>query len=85
MAKLSIVMLATNISRECSFSAIKKVKSYLHMTMSRERLNNLMILPVHHDYTDSINLKDVANDFVSKSDSRSLVFELRIIIIIRIC
>ena len=49
------------------------------MTMSREQLNNLMILHVHHDYTDSINLKDVANDFVSKSDSRSLVFELLII------
>ncbi len=74
IAKLILVMPATNSSSECSFSAMKRVKSYLRSTMTQDRLNNLMILHVHQEYTDSINLTEVANDFVSRSDRRSQVF-----------
>ena len=74
LAKLIIVMPATNSSSERSFSAMRRVKSYLRSTMSQERLNNLMILHVHQDYTDTINLIDVANDFVCKSERRSQLF-----------
>ena len=48
LAKLIIVMPATNSSSERSFSAMRHVKSYLRSTLSQERLNNLMILHVHH-------------------------------------
>ena len=39
-----------------------RVKSYL---MKQERLNNLMI---HKEHTDELDLKQVANDFVSNSE-----------------
>ena len=39
-----------------------RVKSYLRGTMKQEMLNNLMI---HKEHTDELNLKQVANDFVS--------------------
>ncbi len=74
IAKLILVMPATNSSSERSFSAMKRVKSYLRSTMTQDRFNNLMILHVHQEYTDSINLTEVANDFVSRSDRRSQVF-----------
>ena len=50
---------------EWPFSALRRLKTYLRSTMSQERLNSLMILHVHKDYTDNMALSDVANYFIS--------------------
>ena len=43
--------------------------------MTQSRLNSIMLLHVHKDLTDQINLIDVANNFVdNKLDLRSTVF-----------
>ena len=42
--------------------------------MSQEKLNNLIVLYVHKEYTDSIKLYDIGNDFVSKIERRTQVF-----------
>ena len=44
--KLVLVMAATNTTSERSFSALHRVKNYLSSTMSKQRLNNLMMLHV---------------------------------------
>ena len=49
---LILVMPATNATSERSFSALRRVKTYLRSTMTQKRLNNLMILLVHKDRTD---------------------------------
>ena len=72
--QLIMVMPATNATSERSFSALRRVKSYLRSTMGQERLNNLMVLHVHSNRTDSLNLVNVANDFVKDSDQRVHVF-----------
>ena len=72
--KLITVMPATNASSERSFSAMRRVKSYLRSTMTQERLNHLMMLHIHKDITDSIDLSDVANDFVRNCEHRSNIF-----------
>ena len=41
----------TNSTSERSFSAMRRVKSYLRSTMTQERMNNLMILNVHKELT----------------------------------
>ena len=38
--------------------------------MSQERLNNLMILHVHNELTDTLDLVHVANEFVRTKESR---------------
>ena len=38
--------------------------------MGQERLNSLMVLHVHKDLTDKLNLKDVANEFVAVAECR---------------
>ena len=38
--------------------------------MGQERLNHLMILHAHKSRTDKLNVIDIANDFVSKSERR---------------
>ena len=62
---LILVMPATNASSECSFSALRRVKTYLRSTMSQPRLNSLMVLHVHKELTDQLNFLDVANEFVA--------------------
>ncbi len=72
--KLILIMPATNASSERSFSALRRVKSYLRNTMGQERLNHLMVLHVHRDITDSLDMISVANEFVADSEHRSQIF-----------
>ena len=74
LAKLVIVSPATNAVSERSFSALKRLKSYLRSTTGDNRLNHLMVLHVHQDKTDRLDLKKVANEFVGNNDNRKRVF-----------
>ena len=42
--------------------------------MKQLRLNNIMILHLHKDRTDDLNLTEVANEFVSVKEQRKAVF-----------
>ncbi len=55
---VDLVMPATNATSERSFSALQHIKDYLRATMKQERLNHLLVLYVHKELTDSLNLKD---------------------------
>ena len=72
--KFILVMPATIATSERSFSALRRVKTHLRSTMSQEQLNHLMLLHVHNDATDALNLCTVANDFVSAKESRVSIF-----------
>ena len=72
--QLLLVMPSTNATSERSFSALRRVKTYLRSTMSQERLNHLLVLHVHKDYTDSLDMLQVANSFVSDSEHRLRIF-----------
>ena len=72
--RLVLVMPATNATSERSFSALRRVKSYLRSTMRQDRLNHLMILHVHKELTDALDLKEVGNDFVCGSEHRLRLF-----------
>lgn len=74
LAKLIQVMPATNATSERSFSALRRVKCYLRTTMTQNRLNSLMLLHVHKDRTDALDLHGVVNDFVSVRERRHSVF-----------
>ena len=65
---------ASDACSERSFSAMRRLKTYLHSTMGQSRLNHLMILHVHKELTDNLNLIDVANEFVTSNESRLHVF-----------
>ena len=70
MAKLILVAAATNATSERSFSAMRRVKTYLRSTMGQVRTNNIMVLHVHRERTDNIDLVKVANEFVEGCDTR---------------
>ena len=56
LASLILVMPATNAVSERSFSALRRLKSYLRATMhmTQTRLNNVLVLHVHKNLTDQL-------------------------------
>ena len=63
LIKLLLVMPAANATSERSFSALQRVKTYLRSSMGQMRLNNLMVLHVLKDLTDSLDFRSVGNEF----------------------
>ena len=73
--KVLLILPASSGSAEPGFSALKRVKTYLRNTMSQERLNHVMIMNIHKEIAmEKLDLKEVANEFVSKHDGRKADF-----------
>ena len=50
-----------------SFSALRRIMTYLRSSMTDKRLNNLTI---HKDITDTLNLSEIAEEFISFREER---------------
>ena len=75
LAKLILVMPASNAASERSFSTMRKIKNYLRNTMGQVRFNNLMILNIYKEELDALDLTDIAREFVQrKKDYRYKIF-----------
>ncbi len=74
LIKLILVMPATNATSERSFSALRRVKTYLRATMTQQRLNHLMLMHVHKERLDAIDLKIIANEFCATREYRLRIF-----------
>ena len=72
LLKLILVMPATNAVSERSFSAMRRLKTYLRTNMSMARLNNLMVLHVHKPRTDSLDVIEIANSFADTEHRQSI-------------
>nr|GEV97733.1 hypothetical protein [Tanacetum cinerariifolium] len=64
----------TMASAERSFSKSKLLKSYLHSTMSQERLNGLALIAIENDI-ESVKYDDLINNFASKNARRIALFK----------
>ena len=71
LVSLILVMPVTNATSERSFSALRRVKTFLRTTMTQLRLNNLF---VHSNLTDKINLVELGNEFIRSSEHRQTLF-----------
>ena len=68
VVKCVLLMPATNFVSEMSASALRRINTYLHSTMTQSRLNNVMIIHIHKDLTDSFNHLQVVNEFSSGNE-----------------
>ena len=69
LVKLILVVPPTDALNERSCSALRRLKTelktYLRTTMCQDRLNHCMILYVHKELTDALEITDIGNQFVS--------------------
>ena len=63
----------TNAIRQRSFSAMRRLKTYLRSTMGQKRLNAIMLLHVHKEMTDKLSVVELANTFTNTEHSLFLV------------
>ena len=61
---------------ERSFSCLRRLKTYLRSTMGQERLNHLLMLNIHQDKADVVDMRSIARDFVSLHQTRRDMFGL---------
>ena len=64
----------TTSTAERTFSALRRLKTYLRSTMSQARLNHTMLLYIHKERTDQIDEKDIAKKFIMENDRRRSYF-----------
>jgi len=62
----------SNCSAERSFSALKRVKSYLRSRMTDDRLNRLAILSIESTLTMNMSFNDIINKFAKQNSRRKL-------------
>ena len=73
LVRILLVLPATNATSERTFSALRRIKTYLRSTMTQARLNQLMTMHVHKDRTDALDLNEIANEFASRNEKRKCV------------
>ena len=61
-------MPATNAQSERSFSAVRRLNTYLRSSMTQQRLNHLMLLHIHKCHTNNLDLSGVVNDFIDGNE-----------------
>ena len=74
VVKLLLVNSATDAIGECSFSTMRRLKTWLRSTMNQRRFNSIALLNMYKAKTDGMDLVSVKNDFVSLNENRSRVF-----------
>ena len=75
LLRLMLVMPATNTVSKRLFSALCRVKTYLRSTMTPSRLNDLLVLHIHRELTDKLNLIDMANVFIFGHEHQQQILE----------
>ena len=73
LVRLLLVIPVASAEAERSFSALKRLKSWLRSTMSQQRLNNVAVCHVHQEALDQV---DLCQQFVSVNDRRRHLFGL---------
>lgn len=74
LVRLLLTVPCSNAEAERSFSALRRLKTYLRNSMKQGRLNHLAVMHVHQDRLDIVNQTAIAKEFVGKCESRQLVF-----------
>ena len=64
----------TTSTAERSFSALRRLKSFLRSTMTQPRLNHLMLLYTHREKTDELDIVNIAKEFIDKNERRRTYF-----------
>ena len=65
----------TIASKEQRFSKLKLLKTYLHSTMTQERLNDLAIIALEGEMLEKIGYKHIIEDFISNNTRRMMLFK----------
>ena len=74
LLKLYMTIPVTTSTAERTFSTMRRIKTYLRSTMTQQRLNHSFMLNAHKPRVDELDLKYIANIFISANHCRCAYF-----------
>ena len=74
LCKLILVNPAISAAGERSFSAARRLKTWLRSRMNQERFSNLTVLNIHKERTHRLCTIDIANEFTDRNTNRKRNF-----------
>lgn len=74
LLKLLLVCPVSSCECERSFSALRRLKTWLRATMAQSRLNHVSICHVHRERLDNVNVNEIAKLFAAKTEIRRKLF-----------
>ena len=75
LIRLYLTVPITSATSERTFSVLRRLLTYMRSTMSEKRLNNCLLLHVHKDITDQLDLIKIAQEFVLANEERARYFD----------
>ncbi|KAK5874574.1 hypothetical protein PBY51_019510 [Eleginops maclovinus] len=72
--RLLLVVPCSSAEAERSFSALRRLKTWLRSSMSQKRLNNVAVCHIHQEHLDKLDLGEICQPFVSANDKRGHTF-----------
>ena len=73
LLQVSLTLVVSTVQCERSFSALKRIKTYLHTTMSEQRLTDIAVLSMEKDLADSLSFDDILQEFEGTDKNRSII------------
>ena len=74
LIKIMLTVPVSSCTAERSFSALRRLKTFLRSTMTQTRLNDVALLNVHKQ--EEINIENIANKFIKTTKVRQNTFEI---------
>ena len=74
--RLYLTVPITSATSERTFSALRRLLTYLRSSMTEKRLNHCLLLHIHKELTDSMDLVVVAKEFIDLYDERKNTLDI---------
>ena len=74
LLRILITCPASSCEAERSFSALRRLKTYLRSTMQQSRLNSLAICYIHKHILDKLNVVSLCTEFIGSIEYRKTIF-----------
>lgn len=75
--KIVLTIPVSTCTAERSFSALRRIKTYLRSTMTQQRLNDHMVVHVNGEMADDLDLEEIADTFITRSVVRQNTFTMK--------
>lgn len=73
LLRIALTLAVSTAQCERTFSALKRIKTYLRTTMSEQRLSDISLLSIERDLSNTISFEDVIQQFESGDKNRSII------------
>ena len=74
LLRLYLTVPLSSSTSERTFSALRGILTYTSSTMTERGLNTCLLLHIHKDLTDRIDLVAIAQEFIGRSDDHEKYF-----------